>query len=612
MLATLVKTPFDSEEWLFEIKWDGYRALAFIENSGVKLVSRSALFTSSGRISAGREASDGSWNIRFPEIAEDLKKSVKGAVLDGEIVILDESGKSNFQLLQNYHKNRIGNLCYYLFDILCLDGKDLRDLPLIERKNILKKYVKCCHFSLVKESKYIKERGKALFKKAKQLKLEGIVGKRLDSSYQSRRSPDWIKIKTTMRQEVVIGGFTQPRGSRQKFGALLVGVYDDQGELIYAGNVGGGFSNKLLQEIHQQLIPLIHPDCPFKSIPKPSSPVTWVRPTLVCEVAFTEWTKNSQLRHPIFVGLRVDKKPTQVKKEKTEVAEKTALSLTNESKVYWPKEKITKGDLLDYYRQVAPFLLPYTKKRPLMLHRYPEGILGSNFYQKEINFTPPKWVAVYPVRHEGSLVHYMGINNLRSLLYAVNLSSIDLHPFLSMYDRLDYPDFCLIDLDPEEISFSAVVEAALTVHEILEQYGIKSYCKTSGATGLHIAIPLKGKYTYEQSRQFAEILAHLVHQQLPHLTSLERSPRKRQKKVYLDCLQNRRGQTMAAPYCVRPRPGAPVSTPLLWSEVNDRLDPLAFNMKSILPRLEKLGDLFKPVLGRGVDIKKALNAIKKL
>lgn len=593
MLATLVKEPFDNKEWLFETKWDGYRALAFIEDGHVQLVSRTRR----------------SWNAAFPELIKDLEKSKQDVILDGEIVVLDGHGKSHFQLLQNYQKSQKGNLHYYLFDILYIEGKDLRELPLIERKKALKKYLAHSNFSLVRESPYIEDKGKLFYKKAKELQLEGIVGKKISSGYHSCRSQDWVKIKTKMRQEVVIGGFTEPRGSRKKFGALIVGLYNDKNEFIYAGHVGGGFNTKLLGQVYEQMTPLIQTKCPFKTAPKRHNLATWVKPVLVCEVAFAEWTEDRHLRQPIFQGIRVDKKPKEVRLEVPVSKKVSDLSLSNESKIYWPDEQYTKGDLLNYYRKIAPFILPYLKKRPMMLHRYPEGILGQNFYQKDINFTSPKWLKIYPIQHKGSLVHYVGINNLRSLLYVINLGSIDLHPFLSTYDQLEYPDFCLIDLDPEGIPFSKVAEVALVTHELLEKFGIKNLCKTSGATGLHILIPLKRKYTYEQSRRFAEIIGHLVHQQLPDITSLERNPKKRQKKVYLDYLQNSRGQTMAAPYSVRPRPGAPVSTPLLWSEVNDRLNPIEFNIKTIAHRLEAKGDLFKEVLGAGVDIKKALSRI---
>lgn len=287
------------------------------------------------------------------------------------------------------------------------------------------------------------------------------------------------------------------------------------------------------------------------------------------------------------------------------------LKLTNLDKIFWPKEKITKGDLIEYYRGVSPYILPHLKNRPESLNRFPNGIDDEHFFQKNVGKNLPTWVPVYPVKHSGKTIQYLVIQNLKSLLYTINLGCIELNPLNSRIQKLEYPDYCILDLDPENISFNAVIEAAQVLHEILEENNIPSYCKTSGATGLHIYIPLGAKYTYEQTKQFAEILVTLGHERLPKTTSLLRKPAQRQKKVYLDFLQNNFGQTLAAPYCVRPRQGAPVSTPLEWKEVKLGLDPLNFTMKNTLARLKKKGDLFKPVLGKGIDLLKILRKISK-
>ena len=291
--------------------------------------------------------------------------------------------------------------------------------------------------------------------------------------------------------------------------------------------------------------------------------------------------------------------------------DKEKLSLTHLDKIYWPKEKYTKGDLLEYYKQVAPFLLPFLKDRPIVLYRFPNGIKDQGFYQKNVHFSHPNWIKTYPVQHEGKVDHYLLINDLASLLFAVNLGSIDLHPFMSRCRQLEKPDYCVIDLDPHGIAFTKVVEAALVIHEILEEIGVKHYCKTSGGNGLHVFIPLHAKYTYEQSRQFAELISRSVHKKIPRSTSLERSPKKRQKKVYLDCLQNRTAQTVVAPYVVRPRPKALVSTPLTWKEVNTELDPSAFTIKTLLPRVKKKGELFKGVLTDKMNMQAALTRLQK-
>lgn len=607
MLATLVKEPFSDDEWLFEIKWDGYRALAFIDRGKVQLISRTQHV----------------WNQIFPTIVNSLEKMEGQVILDGEIVVLDSKGRSNFQLLQTFQKEGNGTLCYTVFDILYKDGKDLREIPLIERKKILTEYLNRYPPTNIHFSDHIIGRGEAFFHEASKAKLEGIIGKRLTSTYQSRRSDEWVKIKTKQRQEVVIGGFTAPRGSRKRFGALLVGIYNDKNELQYAGHVGGGFNSKLLDDVYEKLEPLIRKTSPFKESPKPNAPVTWVKPLLVCEVAFAEWTKDDIMRQPIFQGLRVDKTPKKVKKEtpeqlnekgkkKTKKNLASQLELSNLDKIYWPEEGYTKEDLIHYYETISPFILPYLKDRPIVLHRFPDGVKGKDFYQKDLSTLVPDWIRTYPISHEGKQDHYLLIDDLPSLLYAINLGSIDLHPFLSRCKKIHNPDFCVLDLDPHEVPFDTTIETALLVHEMLESIEVAHYCKTSGGKGLHIFIPLHGKYDYEQSKQFAEILATLVHQRAPSITSLERSPQKRPKKIYLDYLQNRLGQMIVAPYAVRPKEGAPVSTPISWEELRKGFTPKQFNIKNVPNRLKKMGDIFKPVLGAGVNLKSALSKIKKL
>jgi bifunctional non-homologous end joining protein LigD len=660
MLATLVEEPFDSEDWLFEVKWDGFRSLAFIENGQVELKSRNNL----------------SFNQKFPSIVRSLEKSKESVILDGEIVVVDAKGRSDFQLMQNYQTGE-GMLLYYVFDLLYKDGRDMRELPLIERKETLKKYLSRLDLPLIRFSDHIVKEGKRFFKEAEKEKLEGIIGKKMSSEYQSRRSRDWVKIKTSLRQEVVICGFTEPKGARKKFGALIAGIYDENNELRYAGHVGGGFNETLLQDIYEQLKPLIQKKSPFKKIPKVNMPVTWVKPKLMAEVSFAEWTKDNIMRQPIFQGLRGncktpgpgknallshfaapppgptqtsmspavgfgplrspdklaqnhhfcqglefcncllrnDKDPKSIKKEKPEQVEEALsegtkkikdLTLTHLEKVYWPKEGYTKGDLISYYERIASFILPYLKDRPVMLHRYPEGINGPDFYQKDLKLNPPSGIKTFPLKQEGRIINYLIINDVRSLLYAVNLGSIDLHPFMATTSHLDRPDYCVIDLDPHGTSFDNVIEAALAVHELLDELKVVHCCKTSGGNGLHIVIPLHAKYDFDQSKQFAEIICHLVHEKLPQTTSIERSPEKRPRKVYLDFLQNRKNQSIAAPYSVRPREFAKVSTPLEWSEVNARLDVSKFNIKTVPRRLEKIGDIFKPVLGKGIDMKAIL------
>ena len=589
MLATLVDKPFDNEDWLFEIKYDGFRALAFIETKRVQLYSRT----------------QHSWNLHFPLIVDELKKISVDVILDGEIVVLDEKGRSCFQLIQNYQRNQ-GNLCYFVFDLLFFDGQDLRNQPLIERKTILQKLLNDMTLSHVRFSDHLLCKGKDFFTEALKNQLEGIIGKKLISTYQSKRSSEWVKIKGVLRQEVVIGGFTAPRGSREKLGALLVGIYQKK-EFVYVGHVGGGFNKDFLNTVYQQLQPLIQSKCPFKKEPHANEKVTWVNPKLICEVSFSEWTKDNLMRQPIFQGIREDKQPKTIVKE---VPKK--MEFSHADKIYWPEEGYTKGDLLNYYEKIASYILPYLKNRPITLHRYPEGIEGLEFYQKDLPSGRPEWIKTCEIQQEKKLNHYLIINDVKSLLYAVNLGSIDIHPLISRCNHIDQPDYTVIDIDPHDISFDKVIEAALLYHELLEKIKVPHFCKTSGGKGLHIFIPLKGKYDFDQSKHFAELISTIVYQKLPNTTSLERASKKREKKIYLDCLQNRNGQTIVAPYSVRPRPHALVSAPLSWKEVDINLNPKHFDMFTVPLRLEKMGDLFLPILKQGINLEKALKDISKI
>lgn len=599
MLATLADHPFDHKDWFFELKWDGFRAIAEIEKKNVKLYSRN--FQSYSKL--------------FPDIVKELQALDTQVILDGEIVILDKKGKPQFQLLQNYTHNPQGILRYYVFDLLYLENKDLRMLPLIERKQLLKAFLKQFPTSLLHYSDHIDEKGKSFFKKAEEAHLEGIIAKYKESSYQQKRSKDWLKIKIMMRQEAIICGWTNPKGSRKKFGALVLGV-KEKGNLRYIGHVGTGFNHNSLQAIYHRLLPLSQKHSPFKITPKTNDKTTWVKPILLCEVSFREWTEEGYMRQPVFMGIREDKKPKEVIHEIPVSSFKQMIKadtkVTNRDKIYWPKEKYTKGDLLDYYQSVSSFILPYLKGRPEVLHRYPEGISGKHFYQKDIASIAPNTMSTTTIHHDETKATYLLIEDLNSLVYAVNLGCIELHPFLSRVNALKTPDYLVIDLDPQKASFEKVIETAQILHEILEEIGAKSYCKTSGKTGLHIYVPLGTRYTYDQALEFAHLISIIAHQRSPMYTSLDRSPTKREKKVYLDYLQNRFGQAIVAPYAVRPLPQAPVSTPLIWSEVKKGLDPFEFTIKTIGKRLKKLGDVFKGVLKEKIDLIKCLKQLEKI
>lgn len=637
MLATLTDSSFDSKDWVYEIKYDGYRTLAIIEDGEVNLLSRNNL----------------SFNKLFEPLLKELKKIDHTVILDGEVVVEDEGGHSNFQLLQNYQTTGKGTLKYYVFDILNLDGQDTRILNLLERKELLKLVLKRQKLSSIYYSDHIKENGKDFYKIAVKNGLEGIMAKRVDSIYNSgKRTKDWLKIKIIEQEEATIAGITEPKGNRQHFGSLLLGAYRDN-EFQYIGNCGTGFSDEALKDLYKKIKPYFTDSSPFKENIKSAGKIQWVKPKLICQVKFSEWTNDGIMRHPVFVGLRIDKKPEDVmapkvktvKKAVKKTADKTktnsttkttikkikekaplkkkgtdidlnigkvTLHLTNQQKIYFPKDKITKGDIVNYYKKIAPFILPYLKDRPQSMNRFPNGITGPSFFQKDVDRNKvPDWLKTEKI-YSGSTkeyIDYLICNDTATLMYMANLGCIEINPWNSQVKSQENPDWAVIDLDPENIAFTEVVRTALEVKKLMDEYGVDCYCKTSGASGLHIYIPLAKKYDYDIVKTFSELVAKTVNSRIPEITSILRSPKKRQKKVYLDFLQNRRGQTLAAPYSVRPKPGATVSTPLEWKEVNNKLDPKNFTMKNILKRLDKKGDLWKPVLAKGVNLMKILKKI---
>jgi bifunctional non-homologous end joining protein LigD len=687
MLATLVDAPFDSADWLFEIKWDGYRAVAYKEGDQVELISRN----------------NKPFTEKYEPVAEALKELDISAVFDGEIVAVDEKGLGNFQMLQNW-QNTPSQLRFFIFDILWLQGRDLTRLPLIERKKILQEILPEDH-AVLRYSDHVVEKGNNFFQVALAQGLEGIMAKKSDSKYEiGARTDNWVKIKVNLRQEVVIAGYTEPRKSRKFFGALLLGLYRD-GELVYIGHSGSGFNTKSLEQIYKKLQPLVIDDCPFAECPKGNMPVTWVKPQLVCEIKFTEWTKDGIARHPIFMGLREDKKPKDVTFEKAKtmatmkeetkntsaketsskkaapakkaapVAKKAAsrkpqaasskskaenpaseevkeskasgkktaggsnkkpetgnqkqvdlsigndqiiivdeyeLKLTNLNKLYWKKEKFSKGDMINYYLRIAPYMMPYMMNRPQSLNRHPNGIDGPNFYQKDMKGKAPEWAETFDEFSESTnvTVEYLVCSSAATLIYMANLGCIEMHPWHSRTSSSLNPDWCLIDLDPDKGNpFEQVIDTAHVVKQVLDSIGAESYVKTSGSSGIHIYIPLGAKYSFEQSKQLAELVVTMVNQELPDTTSLERSPAKRKGKIYLDYLQNRETQTAASPYSLRPKPGMPVSTPLDWSEVKKGLTPQTYHARNIFDRLKTEGDLFGGVLGKGVDLQKVLSKL---
>jgi bifunctional non-homologous end joining protein LigD len=638
MLATLVDKPFEEPGWLYEVKWDGYRALAFVNKGKVELRSRN----------------NKSFNEKFYPVTQAIKDWNINAIVDGEIVVINKSGSANFSSLQNWRSEADGELVFYVFDLLWYEGKDLTSLTLKERKQILKS------LPLVKGirvSEDFDESGTEFFETVKKMGLEGIIAKKEDSLYYpGNRSKEWLKIKANKRQEMIIGGFTKNEDSRKIFSALLVGAYEN-GKLVYTGKIGTGFNDAMQREMMKQFKPLITDKPPFSYTPDinkpsrfrpdpPNATATWLKPELVCEVNFTEMTNDGIMRHPSFAGIRIDKNAKKVIIEKAKQTESVVksktirgksliipaekkerktllnpsdetqvrkingheLKFTNLSKIYWPDDNITKRDLLNYYYQVAPYILPYLKDRPQSMNRHPNGIYGESFYYKDVTGKAPEWIETYLYHSSADNRdrNYLVAKDEASLLYMASLGCIEMNPWHSRVKTEDYPDWCIIDLDPAKTTFEQVIEAARVTKEVLDNIQVPSYPKTSGSKGIHIYIPLGAKYTYEQSKEFARVIARLVHERIPEFTSIERVVKNRKGKMYIDFLQNRAQATVSAPYSVRPKPGATVSMPLYWDEVKKGLKMTDFTILNAMDRIKSEGDIFKPVLGKGINLKKVI------
>ena len=618
MLASSLEKPFDDSNWVFENKYDGYRTLAVINADKVELFSRNQL----------------SFTTNFKPIAEALKKIDHTAILDGEVVVENGSGRSDFQLLQNYLKTGKGTLKYYVFDILNLDGNDITTLSLLQRKELLRLLLKKEKLTNISYSEHVVEKGIEYFELAEKNQTEGIIAKKATSPYRfGQRSDEWLKIKISQQEEAIIIGITSPKNSRSYFGALVLGQYEGK-ELKFIGKCGSGFAQETLKEIYLKLQPYFTDSSPFfKKIPIRDS-IQWVKPKFIAQVKFTEWTNDNHLRHPAFLGLRKDKFPNEVtftsknkimkevlSKQKEERENdydlkigKATLHLTNQNKVYFPDDGITKGDIVDYYNDVADLILPYLKDRPQSMNRFPNGIKKPSFYHKDVDVDKiPSWLKTSAVYSESNAakIDYLICNDKATLLYMAHLGCIDINPWNSTLKNIENPTWMVIDIDPEDEDFIKVVETALTVKAVMDELDTACYCKTSGATGLHVYVPLGGKYNYDTVKLFAELIAHEIHARLPETTSIERAIKKRNHKIYIDFLQNRTGQTLAAPYSVRPKPGATVSTPLEWDEVNETLSPSLFTIKNVLERFRSKGDLWKPVMGKGANIKSLLKSFKK-
>lgn len=602
MLAKLTDKVFDDGDWLYEIKYDGYRTISEIQKSKVRLISRKGIDVTK----------------KYSPLVKELLKFKKDMILDGEVIVLDDQGENKFELLQNYPEGG-GTLAYFVFDLLYFDGYDLKLVPLEKRKEMLQKILP--KSDIIRFSQHVSKEGTKLSKLAVQKNWEGVIAKRKDSIYQTgQRSSDWLKIKVQNEQEFIICGYTEPKGERSYFGSLALGAYKD-GKLVYVGNVGTGLDEVNLKNLHASLEKLQTKTHPFDAEPETLHKTIWVKPMCVCQVRFKEFTSSYQLRHAVFLGLRDDKKPEQVKietpKPKSTLLKKPEkeLKFTNLDKVFWPEEGYTKGDLVKYYEEIADVILPYLIDRPQSLYRTPNGIKGEGFFQKNVRGEVPKWIKTIEIYSESKdeEIEFMLCQDKETLLFMANFGSIEINPWSSRIQALDYPDYAVFDLDPLEISFQAVIEVALSIHDILEKINVPHYCKTSGSTGIHIYVPLGAKYTYDQAKQFSKVVQLLVRKKLPKITSHERSPSARKHKVYLDYLQNGKGITMATVYSARPKPHATVSTPVTWEELQKQgFDPTRFTIKTVPKRVKKIGDLWGNLLKQDIDMLEALKELHKL
>jgi bifunctional non-homologous end joining protein LigD len=634
-LAKPHERAFDGDAWLYEIKYDGVRILAIRDGAHVRLYARS-----------GTEVTE-----RYPEVtlAFDAMPFDR-FVIDGEIVALLDDGRPNFGKLQTrMHVSdpaTARKLSFstptidFVFDLLAFDGFDLRAMALEGRKEILHQLVR--GEGPIRYCDHIVGRGKDFFHAAEEMGLEGIIAKRRESKYRGARSDDWLKIKAPKTRDLVIGGYTNPDGSRTHFGALLLGVYEDDGGLRYVGKVGTGFDSDTLKSIDEKLKLLAIEKSPFrvgKNLVLPERRAHFVEPKLVAKVRFGEMTQEGCVRHPSFMKLADGIDPrdctwqaafgdtgnTPSNTEQTampleEVVPPSAsnggksrdVTITNPDKVYWPKEGYTKSDLVDYYRSIARWMLPYLKDRPVMIVRYPDGIEGKSFYQKDAPAFAPEWIRTVTIYSHDSQrdINYFVVENEDALAYLANLGTIPIHIWSSRIGSVENPDWLLFDLDPKGSTTEKAVHTARETVKLLDEIGLKATIKTSGQMGIHVMVGLRPAYTYQQARDFSEIVARLVVARIPEVCTIERNKAVRNGKVYIDYLQLGHGKTIAAPYTVRPNPGAPVSSPIRVAELKPDLDPESFTIRNMAARMAKLKT--DPFLGAISDQQRLEPSLKLL
>ncbi|MEZ4359052.1 MAG: DNA ligase D [Kofleriaceae bacterium] len=626
MLCHVAERPFSSPEWLFELKYDGYRLLAEAGAGQARLRYRS-----------GQDPTD-----RFPELAAALRAlPVPGLVLDGEVVAFDAQGRPDFQRLaaraqllrasEIQRATGLSPVTFIVFDLLAAGGFDLRGLPLLVRKTLLQRL--CPTLGPLRFGDHVAEQGEALLAQVVKLGLEGVVAKRLSSKYRASRSRDWLKLKADPEADFAVCGYTPPKGSRTGLGALHLCVRVE-GQWRWAGKVGSGFDDKELAALRRELEdkPRWTPTFPR---PEGSGDARWIEPELVVQVRYREWPQDHAIRFPVFVRVRRDKAAADCGMPIRRTGERDSelpedlpleidaqvreLRMSNPKKVFWPADgdapAITKGELVAYYRAISPWLLPYLVDRPTVLTRFPDGIYGESFYQKDMPEWTPPWLRTAALwsEHSQREVHYVLIDDADGLAFIANLASIPVHVWASRTVDLQRPDWTILDLDPKNAPREHVVPLALAIHELCESVGLPNYVKTSGQTGLHVLIPLGGQCTYDQARTLALLLARVVEHRHPTMATTARNPQARGGKVYLDWGQNAHGQLLVAPFSVRPVPGAPVSMPLTWDEVAPSLDARQFHLHNAVERMERSGvDPVLPVLTERPDLAAVLGRLDGL
>ncbi len=609
-LAKLVNKAPEGEDWLYELKYDGFRSLAFVEGNSVRLISRN-----------GKD-----YIKRFPAVESSLIDLAAGGamVLDGEIAITDPSGKTDFQALQNYIKNpKTKNLTYIVFDLLALDGADLREHRLVDRKEMLENLMKDAPGGLY-YSRYVRGKGKESFAAACEAGMEGIIGKKADSTYSGTRNGDWIKLKCDKRQEFVIGGYTLSDKKTKGVSSLLLGVYENK-DFVYAGRAGTGLSEADMEMFEVKFKNLKRMEPPFKSAPKPrvKEKITWFEPELVAEIKFAEWTKDNLLRQASFKGMRTDKDPRDIKREKAEdaaqplpsikEAEKPVevnansimiegIRITNPGKVIFDNPEITKADVVRYYEKVSERMLPYVSHRILSVVRCPKGISQSCFFKKHPG-SDSKGIATIPVTgSSGETEDYFYIEDRSGIIYEAQMGTLEFHTWGSCVDELEKPDMMVFDLDPDEgMELSRVRQGVRDIRTILKELSLNSYLKTSGGKGYHVVVPLKPVVDWEAFHDFARRIAEVMEQKWPDRYTSNVRKAKRADKIFIDWIRNGRGATSVAPYSIRARQGAKVSMPISWEEL-DTVAPDGINMEDALLRIGG-DDPWKDFLGNNQMLK---------